>query len=294
MPDCIISLANLLLVVTAKLFVFGQTDLATWQITSDSLLTIPTFELEDTILRSSSSLEEQSDLALSSNGLRHLNKHLRKFLLWPAEAHRLLWPTVLGVLIYSFFLKTYQALGLKSVQEKPAHEEADHRTIIILPEKPGDSKKSDAYWAAQLKLKPLSRNWRFYNFVVSIFLIIEAFFVVFYGIFMVARYTLFDGMADCVMDLQNVTQLRNESYLEDVRNYCGKYGIPPNYGGLWKISSNLFIRNEPRNQTFLESTDYFWGRQRELFNFRISCFFLIQTIVFSEVNPLTNFSISTN
>ena len=317
MLACAVAFYNFLMVVIVKMYAFGQIILIYPSTLVNSLLTIPTFELESTILKSGTGLKEQSDLALRSNGLRYLNKHLREFLILFTEAHRLLWSTVLGVLIISFFLKV-RGRRFKLGQEKPTYKddnrsvmieeksEDGHRSIVIV-EKSKDSKseasksedpkseaskseasksedtKSDAQMIP--KRKPLSRIWYLYNLAVITCLGSEFFFILFYGLFMIVRYVAFDGMVDCVMDgLQNVTQLRNESYLEEERTYCARYGIPSNYGKLGRISSDLFIRKELRNQTFLESVDYFWGKQRELFNFRMSCLFLIQIIVFSEVS----------
>lgn len=100
------------------------------------------------------------------------------------------------------------------------------------------------------------------------------------GVTLLIRYLFLGGMADCVMDgLQNVTQLRNRTYLETVRNYCGVFSIPPNYVRLESTDYNIFARIEPRNQTFVQSIDYFLGKEEELFRFRISSLFLLLTIL---------------
>lgn len=91
--------------------------------------------------------------------------------------------------------------------------------------------------------------------------------------FLPFRYLfLGNNMVDCVMDgLQNVIQLQNRTYLERVRNICATYGIPPTY---MRTIDHFYMRMEPRNQTFVESIDYFLAKERELFNFRMSCFHL--------------------
>ena len=285
--DSTVSLANILMVAYVKMLAFGQIgfNITALQRTLLKLLTVPTFELESTILRSSSALKEPSNLVLRSNGLRYLSRPFREFLCLFTEAHRLLWPTVLGVFICSLFLKATHWSRYKLAQKKPAHEADDHQPAMWpekSEEKSEDPKKSDAQLIP--KPKPLHRIWRLYNLVVIIFLCCELFFVVFYALFMITRYVFAGGMVDCIMDsVQNATQLRNETYLEIERGYCAKFGISSNYGPLPKIASDLYIRDELRNETFFESADYFWGTQSELFNFRMSCFFLVTVILFSLV-----------
>ena len=274
------------------------------------------------ILTSSTALNENT--ALRSNSLRYLNKHLREFLILFIEFHRLFWTTIFGVFLISFFLKVWALRSKSDKEKPKHEADDDrsmviakkstdvHRAVVIekskdlksdlqLISKHDDPEKSEYLKSENPKLEdpekledpkpdaqliqiPLS-NWRLYNLVVITSLSCEWFFVIFYMLFMIVRYLSFDKMVDCIMDgLQNVTQLQNETYLEDERTFCARYGIPSNYGRLGRIASDLWIRNELRNQTFLESADYFWGRQREFFNFKTSALFQAQFIIFSWVS----------
>lgn len=271
-------LYNLVFVSTGKALAFGQMSAfagAEEPKNFVEFMTVPTFELEGTILRSG--LKEQSDSALHANGLRYLDKHLRKFLCLTIKAHQLLWPTVLYVLTFSVILKVAQF-----VKRKFTHKvyPADHQPILT-PEKSENLKKTDLIIS---RPKGFSIVWRIYCVVLCILLGFEYIYLLIYMSSISIRYTFLEGMSECVMDgFQNVTQLRNETYLNDVRTYCAKYGLPPNYGYIRKVRPSLLIRWELRNQTFLESVDYFWGNEREVFNFRISCFLLVQLFVFYQV-----------
>ena len=100
------------------------------------------------------------------------------------------------------------------------------------------------------------------------------------GVILPLRYAFLGDQVDCVMDgLQSSAQLQNESYLQKVQSFCGVYGVPPNYVRL-NASDSLFARIEPRNQTFVESVDYFSGKESTLFGFRCSWSFLIIYLIF--------------
>lgn len=94
------------------------------------------------------------------------------------------------------------------------------------------------------------------------------------------RYLFHGDLIDCVMDgLQNVTQLRNETYVDFVRNYCGLFAIPPNYVQLNGFEEELFVRIEPRNETFVKSVDYFLAKRREIYSLRAFCVLLCLALV---------------
>ena len=100
------------------------------------------------------------------------------------------------------------------------------------------------------------------------------------GGFLPIRHLFLGDRVDCIMDgLQNVTQLRNETYMERVRNYCGLFAVPPNYVQLEGFDEDLFVRIEPRNQTFVESVDYFLAKGKESQDFRIFYTFLIMWFI---------------
>lgn len=123
--------------------------------------------------------------------------------------------------------------------------------------------------------------WIYCDIVVYVIIIYE---IMTIGAILLIRYLFLGDMVDCLMDgLQNVTQMRNRTYLESVRNYCGVFSIPPNYVRLKSVDYNIFARIEPRNQTFVQSMDYFLRKEEELFKFRMSSFFLLLTIL-----PLVN------
>ena len=101
--------------------------------------------------------------------------------------------------------------------------------------------------------------------------------------FLPLRYLFLGDMVDCTMDgVQNDTQLRNQTYLNTVRSFCGTFGVPPNYGRLETIDK-VFIRIEPRNETFVESMDYFLEKEKKLYDFKTLCWYLIVALIF-QVN----------
>lgn len=97
-----------------------------------------------------------------------------------------------------------------------------------------------------------------------------------------AHKTLFLGdMVDCVMDgLQNRTQLQNKTYRDMVRSFCGLFSIPPNFANLNQISNDLYMRTEPRNQTFIESMDYLLAKVNEKFDLKFHFYILGLFLVF--------------
>ena len=105
------------------------------------------------------------------------------------------------------------------------------------------------------------------------------------GVILPLRYAFLGDQVDCVMDgLQNSAQLQNESYLQKVQSFCGVYGVPPNYVRL-NASDSLFARIEPRNQTFVESVDYFLVKEEMLYKFR-KVWFLLIIFLITGVNLL--------
>lgn len=93
-----------------------------------------------------------------------------------------------------------------------------------------------------------------------------------FAVILPIRYWFLGNFVDCVMDgLQNVTQLKDERYLNKVRNYCGLFAVPPNYVKVDRFDGDLFVRVEPRNQTFIESMDFFLAKEDEFFFFRLAC-----------------------
>lgn len=83
-----------------------------------SFLTIPTFVLS---INMSSISKEQIDISLDSNCIKYLDKNLETWFYWSFEAHRLLWPKILYILLVIFFLKIVQIYQFKHVPENPKY-----------------------------------------------------------------------------------------------------------------------------------------------------------------------------
>lgn len=89
------------------------------------------------------------------------------------------------------------------------------------------------------------------------------------------EYLYGDGF-DCIMEgIQNELQTRNETYKEVLRSFCAVYGVPPSHNGFSKNESLDQNTIQKRNQTFINSLDYFIASEREKFKFNLDLFSLV-------------------
>ena len=187
---------------------------------------------------------------------RYLDLNLRTLFDWAIQVHRLLWPTILYLMFAVNLFYVYQLFKLSNNKS-------------VLPAKKLSAKME------KTTMRIGKRVWNLCH-VISIFVCLyEIYFVYSLSIRLLAT----PDMGDCVMDgVQNVTQLQNQTHMETVRSCCGIYGVPPNYVN-FSTNSSLLMRVEPRNQTFVESADYFLARQNESFNFKTSFVYLATVVL---------------
>ena len=228
---------------------FGQTELfvglpANFGLFFGELPTISTIQVNGT---KSSVSKEQLHHSLDLNSTRYLDPYLRTLFDCAIQVHCLLWPTILYLLIVVVPFYFYQFC--KFCPE-------------LLPPKKRDAK------VEEMTMRIGRRVW---NLCIVISLSVLVYELNFFVHLPMRFFFLGTDMVDCVMDgVQNVTQLQNQTHMATVRSCCAAYGIPPNYGNFSTNHSSLLMRVEPRNQTFVESVDYFLARQNENFNFKMS------------------------
>lgn len=96
----------------------------------------------------------------------------------------------------------------------------------------------------------------------------------------------FGDPTDCIMDgLQNVSQAENQTYKAQVRHSCRLYNLPPNYFGVKPL---IYFREEAKNETFIDSLDYFVTKEKEqsffwYFIYNIATNFFL-TVGFSSID----------
>ena len=130
---------------------------------------------------------------------------------------------------------------------------------------------------------PLPKMKRPSNPLWDIFCVLEIFAIgyelLLIGGLLPIRYLFQGDLIDCIMDgIQSVTQLKNKTHMDGIRNYCGLFAIPPNYVQLEGFGGELFVRIEPRNETFVESLDYSLTKSRELFDLKLFYVYLVISI----------------